>query len=238
MPFKTELHAHCSEVSPCADMSAEQVVDCYLEAGYTTLVLTNHFITRILNEAAPTWDEQIDFFLRPLELMRRRAAGRMHILLGAELRFDDHQNDYLLFGFDEEFLRTHPHFLSMKLMDFHELCRENGFLLIQAHPFRNGMKITRPDQIDGVEVFNGHPGHAARNDIALAWAKKYDLIPTSGSDFHHPRPRSLETGGILTEEPVVSMEQLVTILRERQATLLCSGPAAERDGMTDIPARF
>lgn len=32
-------------------------------------------------------------------------------------------------------------------------------LFYQAHPFRNSMKITNPELLDGIEVYNGHPGH-------------------------------------------------------------------------------
>ena len=76
MQYKTELHAHCSEVSPCADMSATQVVDRYIRAGYHSLVLTNHLTTPILCGRGDTWDEAIDFFLSPLKIMQERANGR------------------------------------------------------------------------------------------------------------------------------------------------------------------
>ena len=43
MVFKTELHAHSEECSECACFPAEKVAEDYIKAGYTTLVLTNHF---------------------------------------------------------------------------------------------------------------------------------------------------------------------------------------------------
>ncbi len=234
MQYKTELHAHSSEVSPCADFTVEQVADRYLEAGYTSLCLTNHFIRHILERGGESWEEQVDWFLRPVRLMQSYVGARMHILAGAELRFDDHDNDYLLYGITREFMLAHPYFYEMKLKDFTPLARENGILVIQAHPFRNRMKVIRPDMIDGIEMFNGHAGHDSRNDLAELWSKKYKLLRTSGSDFHHPH--SVIGAGILTDEPVTSIEQLTEILRTGDCTLICRGPAAERDGMCDMPA--
>ena len=236
MQFKTELHAHCSEVSPCADMSATEVVDRYIQAGYTSLVLTNHLTSPILCGRGETWDEAIDFFLAPIETMRTHAKDRLHILLGAEIRFDGHGNDYLLFGLTEAFLRSHPNMQQMRLKDFISVAREHDILVIQAHPFRNGMRIINPTDIDGYEVFNGHPGHDSRNQWADRWAHERGLLRTSGSDFHHPH--SVESGGILTDEPITDIQQLVKILRTGDCTLLCGGPAAERDGMTDMPAKY
>ena len=88
--------------------------------------------------------------------------------------------------------------------------------------------------LDGYEVFNAHPGHDARNDLARLLCRKYGKIPTSGSDFHDDS--SVIGGGLITKEPILSMEQLCEVLRSRSYTLHCAGPAALRDGMGDIPA--
>ncbi len=242
--YKTELHAHCAEVSLCSDVGAVDVADRYLAAGYDTLVLTNHFSRYTLNASGKnTWDEMIDYFLAPIKLMQEHVGDRMKILFGAELRFDrlsrtigGNINDYLLYGITEEFMRAHPYFYEMDIKEFVPLAHENGILFFQAHPFRNSIMVTNPQLLDGVEIFNGHKGHESRNHIAALWAKQYGLIPTSGSDFHHPD--SALSGGILTDEPVTDMTQLVELLRARNYTLHCSGPAAERDGMHDMPANY
>ena len=78
------------------------------------------------------------------------------------------------------------------------------------------MKIKRPDCLDGVEVFNGHFGHDSRNDIAELWAEKYNLIKTSGTDFHYND--SPANGGIFTENEITTMEQLVEILKSGNYT--------------------
>ncbi len=237
MQYKTELHAHSSEVSPCADLTVSEVVDRYVASGYRSIVLTNHYCDYVIDNAGATWTEKIGHYLSAYHLMKEYANGRINVLLGCELRFTENYNDYLIFGLDEDFLKSHPDLHKMTLKSFSELAHENGMLVVQAHPFRNRMTMMDPKFLDGAEVFNAHSGHDSRNDLALMHAKKYGLIPTSGSDFHHPYH---ETGmaGILTNAPVTSEKQLAALLRTRDYSLICQGPVAERDGMTDMPAKF
>lgn len=234
MQYKTELHAHTRLVSPCADIPYEEEIERYIRAGYTSITVTDHYCDYVIDPAGNTWEEKLDHYLSGYRAVKAYAKGRINVLLGCELRFTENVNDYLIFGLTEEFLREHPDLHKMTLATFSHLARENGLLVVQAHPFRNRMTMMNPKYLDGVEIFNGHPGHDSRNFLALSHAKRYGLIPTSGSDFHHPH--SVEAGGILTDEPVTSAEQLVRILKGGNYTLVCTGPAAERDGMTDMSA--
>ena len=81
------------------------------------------------------------------------------------------------------------------------------------------MVVTPPALLDGVEVFNGSISHSPfRGEIATRWAEHYGLIQTSGSDLHHPdKPIS---GGILTNEPITTNEQLLAVLRSRDYQIL------------------
>ena len=99
----------------------------------------------------------------------------------------------------------------------HILATENNMLFIQAHPFRNWMMVIDPRMVDGVEVFNGHFGHDSRNEIANMWAERFNLIKTSGTDFHYIT--SPANGGIFTEEEITDMAQLIEILKSGNYTL-------------------
>lgn len=231
MQYKTELHAHTCEVSPCADLTAKEVADRYIADGYTSLVITNHYTENIIQNAGETWEERIRYYLAPFYLMKEYADKRLNVLLGCELRFTESFNDYLILGLTEEFLISHPDLHLMTLKSFSALAHENGLLIVQAHPFRNGMRIMPPEYLDGIETFNGHRGHDSRNPIADAWAKRHGLIETSGTDFHHPHQSGV--AGILTDEPIVSMEQLVETLKNGNYLLHCTGPRAEIEGIVD-----
>lgn len=217
--YKTELHCHSKPVSRCADNPPAAVVDTYVAAGYSTIVLTNHLSPPSFEGMdALSWDEKIDYYMRDWEDARRAAGDRLHVLWGAELRLYGCDNDYLIYGVTEAFLRAHPTLLSMKLEEVSALLRQEGFLFVQAHPFRQGMKVQNPALFDGVEVYNGHFGHDSRNPIAQCWAEQYGKIRTGGSDYHHVNQPL--TSGIETDSPITTSEQLLDTLRGGQYTLI------------------
>lgn len=217
--FKTELHCHSSEISECARVDSNDVINKFYSAGYSTLVLSNHFNSGTMKyNKSESWDDFITKYVGAYKKLKELAAGKMNILLGMELRFNCNVNDYLVFGVTEKFLRAHPEMLDMNPEGFHKLAKENGCLFVQAHPFRNSMTVVRPDALDGVEVFNGHMGHDSRNEIADLWAEKYGLIKTSGTDFHYND--SPANAGIVTEKEILSMDELVEVLKSGEYQLI------------------
>ncbi|MBQ9807066.1 MAG: hypothetical protein IJW49_11265 [Clostridia bacterium] len=237
MQYKTELHAHTREASRCADFTVYEVADKYIAAGYTSLVLTNHyFYGRLWKETEAAGKNWTEHFIETYRKMRDYAAGKLNILLGAELRFPENMNDYLVFGLDEKFLLEHPDINQMGHKAFSEFARENGLLFVQAHPFREKMTVVEPKYLDGIEVFNAHAGHDSRNYLANEEALRFGLIRTSGGDFHHPEHHPGD-GGILTDFPITTMEELVQTLKNGNYTLMCRGDAAARDRMADMPAK-
>ena len=236
MQFKTELHAHTSEVSPCGHVTAPEVANRFIAQGYTSLVITNHYCDYVIDPLKGTWREKMDYYLHPYHLMREHAGDRLNIILGCELRFEGSINDYLIYGITEDFLRENPELHKMSLRSFSELAHENEMLVVQAHPFRNGMVVVNPEYLDGMETFNGTPTYDGRNLIADAWAKRYNLLRTSGSDFHNPDQYG--TGGIITNAAIRTGEELIAVLKSGNYTLHCEGPAAEREGITDYPAKY
>jgi len=213
MLYKTEMHCHSAEVSGCAKDPAEHIVELYLENGYTTLVLTNHFSPGTLKRAGEnaTWEEQMDFFVGGYEKMKKIAGNRLHVLLGAEFRLWDYPNDYLVYGLTPEFLYAHPELPSLHLGQMSKFCREHGLFLVQAHPFRDGLTVVNAEHVDGIEVYNGTKDTDNRNMFAEMWAAVYGKRMTAGSDHH--KPKDPPDAGILTKEPITTMEQLVAVLR-------------------------
>ena len=217
--FKTELHCHSKDASPCSTESVESLVKIYLQAGYDTVVLTNHFSRPVYEHyGAKSMDEYVDLFFNATKKLQDAAQGKFTVLVGAEMRFDGANNDYLCFGITEDYLRSADRIFNLSPYEFHEICKRNGWLFIQAHPFRNGMTVIDPVCLDGVEVYNGHIGHASRNFIAESWANEYGLIKTSGTDLHYDYVPA--TGGILTQEKITSIEQLINLLKSGDYTLL------------------
>jgi len=216
--FKTELHCHSNDISQCARVNTTEIINTFVNAGYSTLVLTNHLSKYTMDVISPNdWIGFVDKFYGAYENLKNEAKGKLNILFGAELRFNDNNNDYLVFGLTKEILYEHEDIFDLHAEKFHKLAKENNMLFVQAHPFRNWMMVIDPRMIDGVEVFNGHMGHDSRNDIANAWADKYNLIKTSGTDYHYIT--SPANGGIFTECEITEMTQLVEILKSGNYTL-------------------
>jgi len=223
MKFKTDLHVHSADVSNCASISAKEIVQNYLEKGYTSLVLTNHmsrftYKNNRFDHSNYTWEQKVDYFMDGYNKIVNIANGQINILLGMELRSNRDENDYLVYGVTEEFLKANPKMMDETLTSFIDKCHKSGLLFIQAHPFRNTIRITNPEYLDGIEVYNGHTGHDSRNDIANLWADKFSLIKTSGTDYHEEC--HIIGGGIETDEPITSNTQLLQILKSGNYTLL------------------
>lgn len=211
--MKIELHTHTAEISNCGRLSVEELIDLYVKAEYDAIVIANHFNTEtecILKEKGVE-----DFFNTYFDCIRlAEEIGREKglLVLGAhELRFDENHNDYLVYGMTEEMCRDYKKLFRMTPAEFSEFAAENGILFYQAHPFRNGMQVVKPEYLFGIEIKNTHPRHDSRNDIASAWADKYGLHKICGSDCH--QIQDVGTSAILTDYPVKNVDDLVHILR-------------------------
>ena len=215
MTYKTELHLHSAEVSACATSSAKEIVEAYLEAGYTTLVLTNHFSPfsykcSRYDLTYMTPEEKCEYYIRGYHALREAAEGKLHVLFGMELYPLQRDCDYLIYGMTEEFLRAHTDLMELGLEQTVALTREAGMIFCQAHPFRNNMKVTNPELLDAIETHNAHTGDF-RNEIAELWANKFSLIKLSGSDYHGSHHKA--ESGIATDFPITTNEELLAVLR-------------------------
>lgn len=218
MKYKTELHCHSRDGSGCSSESVEGIVKKYLEYGYSTILLTNHFGPPSDPDNREAWLNEIASKYAAYEKLVSAADGKLNILMGLEFRCRDNSNDYLGFGFTREYLENlDPHAMK-NIRTFSEKVRSDGIYLIQAHPFRFGMVMTNPNYLDGIEVFNGHPGHQSHNELANALADLYGKTKTSGTDHHDPihMPR----GGIITDEPITSEAELIGALRSGMYELI------------------
>ncbi len=218
--YKTELHCHSSEISGCSSVKVEDVVDKYVEYGYTTLVLTNH-LSSYGNEDED-YRREVHRMFEVCEKARQYAGDRLNVIPGVEINIQ--WEDHLIIGVTEEFLIEQYLFSRRNIADFRKELNAEGMLLICAHPMRFGHCIFDYRDVDGIEVFNGHPEHNSNNDlVALECAAKRELgiILTSGTDHHdgHHKPNA----GILTDHPITSREELVEVLKSREYSLIKNG---------------
>jgi len=213
--YKYETHFHTSETSPCGKVSALDGLHIYHNAGYTGIAVTDHYFDGFFEiQAAGCWKNKIDAFLKGY----RNACDEgqklgMDIILGMEIRFTENENDYLVYGFDEDFLKENKELYALTLKEFRELIKGTGIIIVQAHPFRRYIIQAPPELIDGVEIHNGNPRHNSFNELAEEYARKNNLKMLSGSDFHQPQDAA--RGGIIVGHRINSPEVFVdTVMQD------------------------
>lgn len=219
MEYKYEIHAHTQNTSWCGDIDAKDLVEKYKEAGYSGIVITDHYspmtfhISEFFNKK-----KAIDHFLEGYRKAKKYETDDFTVLLGMELRFYATVNDYLVYGVSEEMLYELPLLLKTYIKRASNMLRERGCLFLQAHPFRKMITRANPRYLDGVEVFNGKADKET-NDNSLKWAEEINTpVMTSGSDCH--RESGVGLGGIITTEPIKSNEDLLRILKSGKYELI------------------
>lgn len=218
MSYKYELHCHTGCTSQCGRVEPERIVELYKAHGYNGIVATDHYSPLTFMPSTDA-SRHIDHFLEGYRRMKAAAGDDFTVLLGMEHRHYGTANDYLIYGITEEFLYEIGNLLLTSERKIKKICEENGFLVYQAHPFRHFITRCNPDYLDGVEVYNGKtPKHM--NDKALEWAKKNGKLVVSGSDFH--TEEHVARGGIITEKPIKTNEDLMQILRNQSFSLVKS----------------
>lgn len=95
--IKIELHCHTSEVSLCGRMTANEVVEAYIQKGYSGIVITDHFTSGLFNNNEDLEETLFKYYLGYRNALVA-ASGRIKIYRGVELRLNDSINDYLIFG--------------------------------------------------------------------------------------------------------------------------------------------
>ena len=207
-----EAHAHTSEVSRCSRLPAARLVESVHAAGYGALIVTDHYLPGERNTR-----QAREEFLTGFRAARDAAGqyGDMTVLPGMEIRFKGHDEDFLVYGLEEEDILNLPDDVCeapAALHEFHEYCKAHGFLIYQAHPYRPGLFPANTPDIDGVEIFKGNPRHGSRNRMAALFASRHtgsaalpsSRIPSGLARSSEPFARRTSTGPAATSSPAAA----------------------------------
>lgn len=211
-----ELHFHTSESSPCGKVPVKTGLAMYKEAGYGAVVITDHFSRDVYGGAdSRSWQAVVERFLKGYQQAKEEGQKLgLPVYLGMELRFPHNENDFLIYGLEEEYLLSHPWIYESELDKVYEDIQKNGMVIFQAHPFRNRCRPAKPEYLNGIEVVNGNPRHDSKNHMAKAWAKEHELVGSCGSDFH--QREDLRGYGVYVESLPKSGKELAQILKNGQ----------------------
>ena len=220
--YKTEPHIHTREISNCGQVEAAEMVRIYAEAGYDTIFIADHINGANFGRwTGLSWAEKVDKHKEGYEAARRMGDELgITVLYCAEIAFrydGETSNDYLVYGFDRDFLIGLEDYYGTSIENFYPYAKSRGVTVIQAHPFRRGC-VPTPDFVDGVEVYNAHPRHINNNDKALALAKERGFLMTAGSDFHMAEDAA--GACVMTEEPIRSAQDYIAAIKSGKATLV------------------
>ena len=214
MNYKYELHCHTSESSRCAKISAAEMVDFYKKAGYTGLIVTDHFLNG--NTTVPKdleWEERIELYCRGYEEAKKH---------GDEIGFDvffgwEFGGDFVTLGLDKLWLKAHRDLDLLKPNDYFETIHKDGGYIIHAHPFRESpyTKVLRvfPREVDAMETINA-VNTDFQNTISEYIATQYNVTKVCGSDNHvgfMPKLASLEI-----DFRAKDIDELIDAIRKKQ----------------------
>ena len=220
---KFEMHVHTLENDKCAHVCAADIVKLYHDAGYSGMVVTDHYFSLFYEWFGQellgcNHHEMIHRWLKGYYLARNEGEKiGFTVLPGAEVRFDGMTNDYLIYGVDEDFFYSAP--LLNRLKGVEELIDilPDDACVVLAHPFRNNMTVCDPAPLFGIEVQNGGTD-AFRNKMARLYAEHYGKRMTSGSDFH--ARNHLGKGGIITEKKIITPSDISAVLRSGEYSII------------------
>lgn len=191
-----ETHLHTRQASACGKVDAAQMVHLYKDAGYTGVVITDHFLggnTAIAKDLP--WEEWVEGFCSGYE--QAKAEGDkigLQVFFGWESGFRG--TEFLIYGLDKQWLLEHPQIKGCTVEQQYDLVHEGGGIVIHAHPYRVRPYIKEvrlfPEHVDAVEGYNA--AHSSINSVsadiplfneqAVAYAKEHGLPMTAGSDQH------------------------------------------------------
>lgn len=227
-----ETHLHTCEGSACGRVSGAEMARKFKEAGYTGIVVTDHFIggNTAVDRSLP-WEQWVESFCKGYE--NAKAEGDrigLQVFFGWESCYEG--TEFLIYGLDKQWLLEHPQIRDCSIEEQYALVHAGGGIVIQAHPFRVESYIKQirqfPDHVDAVEAINAAHSSVLMsshknpvwNEQAMAYAKEHDLPVTAGSDQHKP---DLFCGGMVFSRKMADIHDLSGAILNREAVELLDG---------------
>lgn len=225
MLYQYETHCHANACSKCAHSTPQELVRAYKAAGFSGLVLTDHFIHgyTCVDQSLP-WAQRMQCYYQAY-LDAKAEGDRLDfdVIFGLEHAYGGGQ-EVLCYGIDLPFLLANPDIPELSLEEFARRVHEYGGILIQAHPYRyGGWEVpVRLDLVDGVEIFNAG-NDALKNRMALQKARECDCILTSGADTHAAGEARIGQAGIALPYRITDARQLTAALKKGDHSCIIHG---------------
>lgn len=217
---KYETHLHTSETSACASATGAAQAMFYKSKGYRGIFVTDHFLngnTTVPNEL--NWEEQVEKFCLGYENAKKCGDEiGLDVFFGWEYSYKG--TDLLTYGLSKEWLLKNPKILELDVNSYCDYVRDEGGLIVHAHPFREASYISMirllPRKCDGCEIVNSNRT-GLENKMALLYAENYNLLPLAGSDNHTAAQETLN--GIVFEKRLSDEKEFVELVKKKEYRL-------------------
>ncbi len=217
--IKIETHAHTGG-SWCALCGLEEIFKHYKSFGYGGIVVTNHYsYAEYKSHECESYRDYAKYFFSLIEsAIEIGKKYDMKVFYGAEVKLNSDKTEYMLYGFDKNFLLDNANLWEFTQEQLFKIANANGLFMYQSHPFRQGVKAGNPKFMHGAESFNGHFHHVNNNVPAKAFCEENSLIEMSGTDFHDPGQPV--TAGIFIPEDINDNAELVKYIMKGKVKLV------------------
>lgn len=221
--FRYETHLHTAEASACSSSCAADMADRYKAEGYDGIIVTDHFYNgnTCVDRSLP-WEEWVEGYCKGYEHAKARGDEiGLDVFFGIE--YGDGASDFLIYGLDKEWYKSHEGIMDLEMTRFLELVRSEGAFVVHAHPFRECDYIRGwlhcPLYVDAIETVNASHKDPRFNERADIYADWFGLPKTGGSDSHNTTDRYYG-GGVLSPTRFSSVEDYTRAVRSGELTII------------------
>ena len=88
----------------------------------------------------------------------------------------EYKNKNVFDVISEDELEFYAELTPHSIENFYKEAKNTRNVIIQAHPYRDGVTLAPVSAIDGIEAYNLHPNHNQRNALTVQHAKRNDLL--------------------------------------------------------------
>lgn len=227
-----DMHAH-SSLSRCCKIDGKGNLLVTKERGMDGFILTNHYDKSYLID-----DDKLEYANRYINeyYNTKKAADEldMKCFFGIEVTMSKHNDVHMLvYGVSPEWLLEYPDLYYYEQKDLYELVHKYNGILVQAHPLRKNINVLLdPKYLDGIELNSHTIKEGPHTEEIIEIAKTYNLLVTSGGDFHNDAPRA--KCGMYLPNDINDIKELVNYLNNNIEFKMVVQETKEVDSVKDV----
>jgi len=186
--YRIETHLHTKHTSKCGWLDAAALAEGYVQAGYAAVAVTDHYnrdtFDRLHTDSVSP-EEVAAVFLDGFRRMEEECGRRgLRVYRGAELRFDECCNDYLLYNYPDELLARPEEVFHMGIAAFAPLA--GGKRRAPGTPAHRRLRLPpagghRPGRHSGADAAGERRGTGPASPVRGVYGHRRGMISRSAA---------------------------------------------------------